>query len=292
MTSIVPEVSTSSWRRARCISSLPTAAPTFSPGCGDRYVRTDGWFFVSTRAAPSKRPDGGGPRRLSGLGARRIEPHCRAATRACANVRERLRIHAKSRENHEGAFGAPEDIRALLAQAGFATRDWLEIGAKLNEPVQEFVAKTCKRRSAQVRKKFERCIETDEPLLSLEDCCLVWLGTSWNAAIVRLALSASRLWPSRWSRPWDRPSRGWGASVASWSDNMWTLILLTVVLSGSVTGGVATSTRFLDFATEEKCRSAASAMEATERIGITDRGGHPNISPPAYVRTIARCVER
>jgi hypothetical protein len=73
---------------------------------------------------------------------------------------------------------------------------------------------------------------------------------------------------------------------------MWTLILVTVVLSGSVTGGVASNTAFLDFASEAKCRAAASAMEATERIGINDRGSHPNISPPAYVRTIGRCVER
>jgi SAM-dependent methyltransferase len=60
--------------------------------------------------------------------------------------REHLRVHAKSRENREGAFNSPEDIRALLTQAGFATRDWLEIGVKLSEPVQEFVEKTGKRR--------------------------------------------------------------------------------------------------------------------------------------------------
>ncbi len=74
---------------------------------------------------------------------------------------------------------------------------------------------------------------------------------------------------------------------------MWTLILVTIVLSGSVTGGAATSTAFLDFADEAKCQTAAAAMNMTERIGISDRGGgHPNISPPAYYRTVARCVER
>jgi len=32
-------------------------------------------------------------------------------------------------------------------------------------------------------------------------------------------------------------------------------------------------------------------MNTSERIGINDRPGHPNISPPAY-RTVARCVQR
>jgi hypothetical protein len=73
---------------------------------------------------------------------------------------------------------------------------------------------------------------------------------------------------------------------------MWTLILTTLVLSGSVSGGVAVSTTFLDFPSEGKCRTAAAAMEMTERVSTTERSGHPNISPPAYFRTIARCVER
>jgi SAM-dependent methyltransferase len=60
--------------------------------------------------------------------------------------RERLRLHARSREDREGKFAAPEDVKALLAQAGFVTRDWLEMSVKLNEPVQVFVAKTAKRR--------------------------------------------------------------------------------------------------------------------------------------------------
>jgi SAM-dependent methyltransferase len=60
--------------------------------------------------------------------------------------RERLRLHARSREDREGVFAAPEDIQALLAQAGFVTREWLEMSVKLSEPIQEFVAKTGKRR--------------------------------------------------------------------------------------------------------------------------------------------------
>ncbi len=60
--------------------------------------------------------------------------------------RERLRLHALGREVREGLFAGPEDIRALLAQAGFVTRDWLEMSVELSTPVQEFVAKTGKRR--------------------------------------------------------------------------------------------------------------------------------------------------
>jgi len=74
---------------------------------------------------------------------------------------------------------------------------------------------------------------------------------------------------------------------------MWTLILVTVVFSGSVAGGVAGNTAFLDFPNEAKCRAAAGAMEASERVSITAaRPGQANISPPAYYRIIARCVER
>jgi hypothetical protein len=74
---------------------------------------------------------------------------------------------------------------------------------------------------------------------------------------------------------------------------MWTLIVTTLVFAGSVTGGVAVNTAFLDFADEGKCRKAASTMEASERVGIGEiRGGHPNISPPAYYRVVTRCVER
>jgi len=60
--------------------------------------------------------------------------------------RERLRLHAMSREHREGAFGTPEEIQALLAEASLVTREWLELGVKLSAPVQEFVAKTGKRR--------------------------------------------------------------------------------------------------------------------------------------------------
>jgi hypothetical protein len=73
---------------------------------------------------------------------------------------------------------------------------------------------------------------------------------------------------------------------------MWTLILVILIVNGAVTGGVGVNTTFLDFPDEAKCRAAAAAVEGTERIGINDHPGRPNISPPAYLRTIARCVER
>jgi hypothetical protein len=76
------------------------------------------------------------------------------------------------------------------------------------------------------------------------------------------------------------------------SEDMWTLILVTIIFSGSVAGGVAGNTAFLDFPNEAKCRAAAGAMEASERVAISARPGQTNISPPAYYRSIARCVER
>jgi hypothetical protein len=45
--------------------------------------------------------------------------------------------------------------------------------------------------------------------------------------------------------------------------------LSTFVCSGSVAGGVAANTAFLDFPNEAKCRAAAGAMEASERVSIT-----------------------
>jgi hypothetical protein len=77
------------------------------------------------------------PEELSRIGVPLPEPSA---------FRERLRLHAMSREHREGAFGTPEEIQALLASAGLATSEWLELGVKLSAPVQEFVSKTGKRR--------------------------------------------------------------------------------------------------------------------------------------------------
>ena len=73
---------------------------------------------------------------------------------------------------------------------------------------------------------------------------------------------------------------------------MWTLILVTFLVSGASTGGVATSTAFLDFPTEEKCRTAMDAMAATTQLALERQGTHPNISPSAIYRIVAHCVER
>jgi hypothetical protein len=74
---------------------------------------------------------------------------------------------------------------------------------------------------------------------------------------------------------------------------MWTLIVTTLVFAGSVAGGVAVNTSFLDFPDQGKCQKAAAAMNTSERVDIGGaRAGRPSISPPAYYQIIARCVER
>jgi hypothetical protein len=72
---------------------------------------------------------------------------------------------------------------------------------------------------------------------------------------------------------------------------MWTLILVTFVVSGISTGGVGATTAFLDFPSEAKCQAAAGALAGADQINPS-RGNHPNISPSATYRIIARCVER
>jgi hypothetical protein len=49
---------------------------------------------------------------------------------------------------------------------------------------------------------------------------------------------------------------------------MWTLILVTFVVSGAATGGVGTSTSFIDFPDEAKCRAAADAMAETNQVSL------------------------
>ena len=72
---------------------------------------------------------------------------------------------------------------------------------------------------------------------------------------------------------------------------MWTLILVTFVVSGTSTGGVATTTSFLDFPSQSKCRAAADAVAGADQI-TPSRGSRPNISPSAIYRIVAYCVER
>jgi hypothetical protein len=73
---------------------------------------------------------------------------------------------------------------------------------------------------------------------------------------------------------------------------MWTLVLVTFVVSGASTGGVGTSTAFLDFPNEEKCRAAMDAVAGTNQLALERPGPHPNISPSAIYRIVGHCVER
>jgi hypothetical protein len=72
---------------------------------------------------------------------------------------------------------------------------------------------------------------------------------------------------------------------------MWTLIVTTLVFSGSVTGGVAANTVFLDFPDEAKCQKAATAIGSSERVDLgAVRPGY--VAPQGNYRIVARCVER
>jgi hypothetical protein len=72
---------------------------------------------------------------------------------------------------------------------------------------------------------------------------------------------------------------------------MWTLIVTTLVFSGSVTGGVSANTVFLDFPDEAKCQKAATAIGSSERVDLgTVRPGY--VTPQGNYRIVGRCVER
>jgi hypothetical protein len=73
---------------------------------------------------------------------------------------------------------------------------------------------------------------------------------------------------------------------------MWTLILVTLLVSGASNGGVAATTSFLDFPNQAKCRAAADAMGVTQEVALKPLGGRVPISPPAVYRVSAQCVER
>ena len=72
---------------------------------------------------------------------------------------------------------------------------------------------------------------------------------------------------------------------------MWTLILVTFLASGASIGGVGTTTSFLDFPNEAKCRAAAETLTGIGQV-TPSHGGHLNISPSATYRIVAFCVER
>ena len=73
---------------------------------------------------------------------------------------------------------------------------------------------------------------------------------------------------------------------------MWTLVVIVLIVSGAATGGVATTTAFLDFPDEAKCRAAAEAMAGTNQVTLGQTSTRPNISPPAIYRVVAQCVAR
>lgn len=75
-------------------------------------------------------------------------------------------------------------------------------------------------------------------------------------------------------------------------NDMWTLVLVTLIASGASTGGVGAATSFLDFPDEAKCRTAANALAGTDQVRLGQAGLHPNISPSAIYRIIAQCVAR
>ena len=70
---------------------------------------------------------------------------------------------------------------------------------------------------------------------------------------------------------------------------MWTLILVTLVVSGAPTGGVGTTTTFLDFRDEASCQTGAAALATVDQVTI-QRG--VQISPAAIYRIVAKCVQR
>jgi hypothetical protein len=67
---------------------------------------------------------------------------------------------------------------------------------------------------------------------------------------------------------------------------------MTFIVSEASTGGVGTTTSFLDFPNETKCRAAADAVAGTSQVNLGQHGNHPNISPSAIYHIAAYCVER
>jgi hypothetical protein len=68
--------------------------------------------------------------------------------------------------------------------------------------------------------------------------------------------------------------------------------VVTLLVSGASIGGVSTTTSFLDFQDEAKCRTAADAITEAGQVRVGEVGSHPNISPSAIYRIDARCVAR
>jgi hypothetical protein len=56
---------------------------------------------------------------------------------------------------------------------------------------------------------------------------------------------------------------------------MWTLTLIRFLASGASSGVDRTTTSFLDFSSESKCRAAANALTDTDQV-ISTHGHYPN----------------
>jgi hypothetical protein len=69
---------------------------------------------------------------------------------------------------------------------------------------------------------------------------------------------------------------------------MWTLVIITIAFSGTLTGATS-STTYLDFPDRPKCEAAATAISAPDWVSITS--GSPGRSVGGY-RIITRCVQR
>jgi hypothetical protein len=71
---------------------------------------------------------------------------------------------------------------------------------------------------------------------------------------------------------------------------MWTLILVVIVAANANTGGVSTSTTFLDFPDQAKCQAAATEVAVDDYTTLPTNafGGRP----PTVYRIVAKCVAR
>ena len=71
---------------------------------------------------------------------------------------------------------------------------------------------------------------------------------------------------------------------------MWTLIVVTLVVSGASIGGVSTTTSFLDFQDEAKCRTAADAVAEAGQVRIGEVGSHPNSLHRRFIASLLNAL--
>ena len=71
---------------------------------------------------------------------------------------------------------------------------------------------------------------------------------------------------------------------------MWTLILVVIVAANANTGGVSTSTTFLDFPDQAKCQAAAAEIVVEDYLTLPANAFGNR--PPTFYRIVAKCVAR